>query len=281
MIRSGALLVFVSVSLSASRLTATQLKEETGMKKAGMGNSSIRFCLSLVLTLLAFSFGAMASSAGTFNASGLWNSEFGPVNLNVYRVHSDGSQEVNGYWDQAPGKRGTITKGRFMPKTGMLKFKYYQSWNSVQGSAVFYLNQNHTVLDGTYTQPGKSGKWTLTRPSVGFNQGNSWPGGGKPWKKNQPVYRNINGSWNSNFGPVQIQCTRSGHVSGYWDQSQGKRGLIQTGSFDPGTGSLWIDYYMPWKNLKGHANFTLNRSGSVLAGSYQQADGSGNWTLSR
>jgi choice-of-anchor C domain-containing protein len=103
---------------------------------------------------------------------GLWDSNYGPVTLYT-KPATGGKRAVTGFWLQdtlsscatAAGCRGEIKSGTFDPATGQLDFAYFQPWNTIEGTAKLTLTG--TELVGTWTQPGNSGAWTLTRPKAG------------------------------------------------------------------------------------------------------------------
>lgn len=93
------------------------------------------------------------------------------------------------------------------------------------------------------------------------------------------------GSWSSNWGPLTFQPKDGGgsgdvaRITGKWQQSSSKTGVIEDGTFDARTGSLQFTYYQSWNSTRGTASFTLE--GERLKGRYTQPGLSGSWTLSR
>jgi len=61
------------------------------------------------------------------------------------------------------GKIGKITDGTFDSASGILKFSYYESWYDLNGSAQLTLSSDGKKLEGTWTQPGNSGTWIMSR----------------------------------------------------------------------------------------------------------------------
>jgi hypothetical protein len=106
---------------------------------------------------------------------GRWNSNFGPVTLEHAAITGRDPVAVRGFWQQEPGNTdcpleqplpgclGRIEPGTFDPVTRVLEFAYYQDWNDTHGLARFTLSSDGSVLNGTWTQPGETGDWTMQR----------------------------------------------------------------------------------------------------------------------
>ena len=90
----------------------------------------------------------------------------------------------------------------------------------------------------------------------------------------------IFGTWNSDYGPVTLEGSDQ-HITGFWVQAPDKRGIIESGTFDPSTGKLMFYYYQNWNNQSGVADLTLSADGKQLQGTWSQGNGSGTWTLTR
>lgn len=81
----------------------------------------------------------------------------------------------------------------------------------------------------------------------------------------------IDGTWDSNMGPV-ILVARKGEsgkiaVHGEWLPNQGRVGVIQSGTFNPESGTLDVEWYQKWNNLRGTSKFQLSINGKKLRGS--------------
>lgn len=97
----------------------------------------------------------------------------------------------------------------------------------------------------------------------------------------------ISGVWSSQFGDVTLKMDGKDAggqvvVSGTWDNG-GNTGQIVYGRFVPGTagGVMKLDYYVPGKNVYGAAEFKLNAAKTVFTGTFNEADQTGSWVLSR
>ncbi|QBD80647.1 hypothetical protein EPA93_33620 [Ktedonosporobacter rubrisoli] len=91
---------------------------------------------------------------------------------------------------------------------------------------------------------------------------------------------NVLGTWPSNWGPVTFTGTPD-HLSGHWDQGEGKQGQITAGFYNPTTGLLVFSYYQAWNNQNGVAGFLLSET-NPLVGNWAQPNGShGGWDLIR
>jgi len=99
------------------------------------------------------------SSSGSATIAGVWTSDWGPVTISV----DSATGKVTGSWDQGDGKIGKITDGTFDSASGILKFSYYESWYDLNGSAQLTLSSDGKKLEGTWTQPGNSGIWIMSR----------------------------------------------------------------------------------------------------------------------
>jgi len=257
---------------------------------------TIRATIAAMFLTLIFSCPSMA-----WDVSGYWTSEFGPVQLQCNEQTQDGSYKITGHWVQGGGDNGYIENGRWNPQTGALNFKYKAPWKNLKGKATFSA-VNANLLRGTYKRSdGEVGSWTLTRqgafenPSAGkkaHRQNNNWNNQNASYvpvaqQANPNKKAKINGTWNSNFGPVTFSCgsqcpDRSYDVFGSWNQ-RGKTGSITGGKFYPkgGGGTMHITYFMPWKNMRGEADLTVANNGKSITGSWRQADGAGPWNMYR
>jgi hypothetical protein len=103
--------------------------------------------------------------------TGEWNTTHGPMTL-VATPQPDGTIAVTGWWikvgKHGNGMKGTIKEGTYDPVSQTLRFRYYQSWNSAKGQAIFKLSGNHRVGQGFWQQGterySNNGMWTMQRP---------------------------------------------------------------------------------------------------------------------
>jgi hypothetical protein len=139
------------------------------------------------------------------------------------------------------------------------------------------------IADSRATSPGirnsgKTGGWIAVIRRCATYAGD--PVSEQEECHSMPHTANIAGTWNSNFGPVNI--TQVGQaVGGTWYQEPGKEGRIEAGSYNPNSGVLTFGYYLPWKNMRGNAQFQLSSDGNRFDGTYTQQDGQGVWTMHR
>ncbi len=100
------------------------------------------------------------------NVTGVWDSTFGPVELQS-SGYSLGVQ-VNGKFTRPDGNVGKIVSGTFVrdPKGGLLKFQYVTPWNKQSGSGTFRPDSHipDRQLLGIYDEGGQKGEWILSRP---------------------------------------------------------------------------------------------------------------------
>ncbi len=86
---------------------------------------------------------------------GTWKSDWGVITLTGV------NQNVTGFWDQAPGKRGMISGGHYDPATRKLFFTYHEDWKNLDGTATLTLSPDGTSLSGTWKQSDGNGNWTI------------------------------------------------------------------------------------------------------------------------
>ena len=93
--------------------------------------------------------------------SGTWQSDWGPVDLNV------SPNSVTGSWKQSGTGTGQITGGSFDGKTKKLSFKYSQAWNKKTGKVNLTLSETNAgyVLNGSWGHDdgSNSGNWSLKK----------------------------------------------------------------------------------------------------------------------
>jgi hypothetical protein len=94
--------------------------------------------------------------------AGTWNSDWGPVVFKVGARRMDGWCPISGHWNQGGGKVGTFT-GLYSESGRGMSFSYYMPWTNTRGKANLKLLAGNRTLQGTWTQPGSSGAWTMTR----------------------------------------------------------------------------------------------------------------------
>jgi uncharacterized caspase-like protein len=96
---------------------------------------------------------------------GEWESNWGKVTFKHDAIVDDKPVKITGYWMQQLEKhRGAINSGTFDPKTGVLKFSYWQSWNFMSGSAHFKMLPGAKRLEGGWRHYGVAGdNWTMWR----------------------------------------------------------------------------------------------------------------------
>lgn len=107
--------------------------------------------------------------AGLKDISGDWNSNLGPVQLDIDRGWN-GSYTAKGIWMQAPsGQRIRIRNGVYRPGPApTLTFDYEQRWTRAQGTAQLTVNPAGTEMRGTFTETGRGAQqWVLSR-AAGF-----------------------------------------------------------------------------------------------------------------
>jgi hypothetical protein len=119
----------------------------------------------------------LAPSSVLAGPTEMWESNFGPVTLQLGDL-SRPAIRLQGSWAQPPGTgacpntadpcRGEIRDGQYDRATRVLILTYYEDWVDLTGSARLVLSDDGRTFSGTWTQPGSSGNWTLTRstPSV-------------------------------------------------------------------------------------------------------------------
>ena len=103
----------------------------------------------------------------------------------------------------------------------------------------------------------------------------------KPASPPPPRVEDLIGTWNSDFGKVNLETTKAGVVTGSWIQANNKKGFITAGTFTPGTRNLTFSITQPWNNEKGSATFTLSADGSKLDGTWKHLSGNGKWQMTR
>lgn len=96
---------------------------------------------------------------------------------------------------------------------------------------------------------------------------------------------NISGTWDSNLGQVTLQlwrndATKAILVTGSWVVGN-NTGIFRSGTFDPQSGILDMQYYQPWNKAEGTAHFTLAADGKSMKGSWKQGDQQGEWNMTR
>ncbi len=265
------------------------------MKKTIIDYTRLFACLlmaqaNLMLAETARPTAALAADTQMVDISGRWNSQFGPVQLNMDGKDVDGEAIVSGSWTNA-NTIGQFVNGRFKTTTagGALRSAYYLPAQHVYGFAEFKLDPTKTVLKGSYNQVGQTGTWVLTRekgfaPKMVTNLALK-----SDAKKPATALNNIIGKWDSDFGLVELESTgysRGVLLRGKFTRRDGKVGKIDSGMFmkDPmSKGVVKLEYSAAWNNSKGTAQFypDPNVPDLQLVGSYTQPNETGKWVLSR
>jgi hypothetical protein len=123
--------------------------------------------------------------------------------------------------------------------------------------------------------------------SLGDDDGGSVLPTPSPTASAAPRVEGVAGEWGSTFGPVTLEHDDlDGNdpvdVTGSWIQGPDKFGDITSGTFDPSSGVLEIDYFETWSGgVEGTASFELSEDGDTLTGTYEQPNSRGEWVLSR
>lgn len=99
----------------------------------------------------------------TPSIAGTWTTTYGPMVFELGNPTNGSIQPVKGYWQQAADKRGLIKEGVYDPTAGTVNFSYYENWIDMHGTASLKLSSDGRSLDGTWTQGGSSGRWTMNR----------------------------------------------------------------------------------------------------------------------
>lgn len=84
--------------------------------------------------------------------------------------------------------------------------------------------------------------------------------------------KGIAGSWESNWGATTffhdpITGDKPVAVTGFWLQSSKHRGIIQKGTYNPGTRTFEGSYYQGWNFVHGKARLTLSEDARTMQGS--------------
>jgi len=94
----------------------------------------------------------------------------------------------------------------------------------------------------------------------------------------------ISGAWQSDWGAVILTAEQNGKtimIKGYWDQGDGKRGVITSGTYDPSERKLKFTYYEDWNKKYGSGTLILSKNARTFSGSYEQPGGGGEWLMGR
>lgn len=93
--------------------------------------------------------------------SGNWESNWGPVQLNV------GKTSISGSWEQGGDGIGQITGGSFNVNTNILSYTYSQPWNKKTGKVTLVLSETPTryQLIGSWQHDDGSanGSWSMKK----------------------------------------------------------------------------------------------------------------------
>ena len=234
------------------------------------------FLLGLALIVGLFPHVAEGSIAG------VWDSDFGPVTIQHGSTEGYNVVPFSGFWWQGKGKKGSIGNGRYNVFTGQITLEYYMPWNNTSGTAVWQLSSNGRSMTGSYRQPSGEGAWNLVRTNKRVQAPTSSGG-----YQNPPIsFINVNGNWNSEFGPVTISHGTSTAVDGMvgvkgsWIQD-GKVGTIIGGEYYVTQRKIHAAYFMPWNKLTGDVWWVVAANGRSMTGTYTQQGKKGSWKLWR
>lgn len=106
--------------------------------------------------------GRAKAPAAADDIAGAWDSQWGPVTF-VPDPDDAGHGAFLGHWQQGECRTGLIIGARLDPETRVVTLRYYQPWNSMVGTARLTLSPDGSRLEGTWSQPGESGSWRMTR----------------------------------------------------------------------------------------------------------------------
>jgi hypothetical protein len=95
--------------------------------------------------------------------AGTWTTTYGPMVFELGSPSSGSAIPLKGYWQQSADKRGLINEGVYDPNAGTVNFSYYENWINMHGTASLKLSSDGRSLEGTWTQGGSSGRWTMSR----------------------------------------------------------------------------------------------------------------------
>ncbi|MEA2641252.1 MAG: hypothetical protein QOF51_2646 [Chloroflexota bacterium] len=80
-------------------------------------------------------------------------------------------------------------------------------------------------------------------------------------------------TWESDWG--QLTLSYGPPVTGTWQQSASQIGLIDGGSYDPDTRTLFFTYTQDWNQVIGEAVFSVAPDGLSMTGTWDQLDNTG------
>lgn len=89
------------------------------------------------------------------------------------------------------------------------------------------------------------------------------------------------GDWKSDWGPVSIQQSSDGNVTGSWIEGKDKVGKIVKGKFDKTKRVCVFDFEETWTKKTGTATLSLSADGKKLAGTWVRGKDRGNWEMKR
>lgn len=111
--------------------------------------------------------------------------------------------------------------------------------------------------------------------------------GDKGQLKIQHAAKLIDGKWDSDDGEVIFMTAREPGsnkvlVQGEWHENPARKGVIQSGVYDPSTQMLNIAIYKTWSNVRGNAEFKMSFDSVRLKGKWTgEVKGGGDWLLMR
>jgi len=97
----------------------------------------------------------------------------------------------------------------------------------------------------------------------------------------------IDGKWDSDQGEVilmtsQDPASKTVSIQGEWHENPARKGIVQSGTFDPQTNMMNVSLYRTWSNVRGNGEFKLSYDSARLKGSWKgEVNGGGDWLLIR
>lgn len=97
----------------------------------------------------------------------------------------------------------------------------------------------------------------------------------------------IDGKWDSDQGEVILMTSqkpgsKTVSIQGEWHENPARKGVIQSGAFDPQTNMLTVSLYRTWSNVRGNGEFKLSYDSARLKGNWKgEVNGGGEWLLIR
>lgn len=200
----------------------------------------------------------VTDTAGTGNIMG--NLKFEPFGMPGNRTSGGGDMLY-----ESPPKGGTISRnGEVLVPGGKVGDKIM-----IRGKV--QAGRCSIVYDDVYEMSKSSGS---ASPSVSSGQ------------NPKSAATDVLGSWDSQWGPVSLESAGQGsdgslRVKGRWQQGAKGTGLIESGTYNPASGTLEFIYFQPWNSIRGTAKFSRAASGDFVGSFSQPPAYTGAWTMSR